>query len=102
MPAASRPRPLIGAVCRPAQYGEFRRGYGGDKEDTRLLVYGIRYIVENYVSRQWTEEDVLRADLFYKCAQSNGGPGAAGAGPPAAVASPGRHACARTHSPQSS
>lgn len=31
-----------------------------------MLVYGIRYIVENYVCRQWTEADVFKADLFYK------------------------------------
>lgn len=48
------------------QYGGFRSGYAGDKEDTRVLLYGMRYILENYVFRPWTEEDVEKADLFYR------------------------------------
>ena len=28
----------------------------------------MRYIVENYVSRQWTQQDVDQAALFFKCA----------------------------------
>jgi hypothetical protein len=31
-----------------------------------MLVYGLRYIVDNYVCRQWTEDDVSKAELFYK------------------------------------
>jgi hypothetical protein len=50
------------------QYGEFRTGFKGDKEDTRMVVWGLRYILENYVIRQWTVEDVERADVFYRCA----------------------------------
>lgn len=46
-------------------YGEFRRGFGGDTSDTRLVVYGIRYMLEHYVHRRWTHEDVARADAFY-------------------------------------
>ena len=49
-----------------SQYGEFRAGYEKDKEDTRIVAYGIRYIIDNYVAKQWTMEDVERADLFYK------------------------------------
>lgn len=48
------------------QYGEFRRGFEGDKADTRLVWYGIRYVVESYVARQWTEEEVEQAALFYR------------------------------------
>ena len=48
------------------QYGEFRVGYQKDQEDTRIVSYGIRYIIDNYISKQWTLEDVERADLFYK------------------------------------
>ena len=33
------------------QYGEFRSGYGRDKTDTRLVFHGMRYLVENYLSR---------------------------------------------------
>ncbi|KAG1671877.1 hypothetical protein FOA52_003444 [Chlamydomonas sp. UWO 241] len=47
-------------------YGEFRRGYENDIEDTRLLFYGIRYLIEEYVSQQWTMEDVEKADMFYR------------------------------------
>ena len=47
------------------QYGEFRTGYAKDKTDTRIVWYGIRYIIEHHVMRQWTMEDVERADAFY-------------------------------------
>jgi hypothetical protein len=48
------------------QYGEFRSGYDKDEEDTRIVFYGLRYLLENYVGRRWTVEDVDKADLFYK------------------------------------
>lgn len=48
------------------QYGEFRSGYDKDKEDTRFVFYGIRYLVENYVSRRWTMEDIEKAAKFHK------------------------------------
>jgi hypothetical protein len=50
---------------RMVAYGEFRRGYDGDKEDTRLIFYGIRYIVENFLNYRWTEKDVQQAAAFY-------------------------------------
>ncbi len=46
-------------------YGEFRKPYGGDKTDNRFVFYGIRYLVENFLCRRWTKEDVEKADLFY-------------------------------------
>jgi len=46
-------------------YGEFRHPYKGMK-DQRIIFYGIRHIVENYLNRKWTVEDVEAADLFYK------------------------------------
>lgn len=46
-------------------YGEFRAPFAGQTEDERLVFYGIRYIVENYLSRQWTLEDVEKCDKFY-------------------------------------
>lgn len=46
-------------------YGEFRQGYDGDVTDTRLVFYGLRYILENYVTRRWTLQDVEMADRFY-------------------------------------
>lgn len=50
------------------QYGEFRAGYNKDKVDTRIVSYGLRYFIEQYVSKRWTLEDVERADAFYRCA----------------------------------
>lgn len=32
------------------------------------MFYGMRYIVENFVARQWTQRDVDEAALFFKCA----------------------------------
>jgi nicotinamide phosphoribosyltransferase len=48
------------------QYGEFRVGYQKDMIDTRIVAYGIRYLIENYIAKQWTLEDVERADVFFK------------------------------------
>ena len=48
------------------QYGEFRSGFDRDTEDTRMVVYGIRYLLETYLHRQWTIEDVEKADNFYR------------------------------------
>ena len=65
---ASGPRPPQhnhpSLLPRP-QYGEFRRGYDGDAADTRLVWYGVRYIVETYLHRRWTVGDVERSAAFY-------------------------------------
>jgi nicotinic acid phosphoribosyltransferase len=42
------------------------QAWNKDKTDNRFLVWGIRWFVENYLLRRWTERDVERADLFYK------------------------------------
>lgn len=34
--------------------------------DTRMVSYGIRYVIEHYINKQWTLEDVEKADIFYK------------------------------------
>lgn len=47
-------------------YGEFRGPYEKDTTDERLVVYGIRYIIENYVARPWTTWDVEMADKFFQ------------------------------------
>ena len=57
---------FISLVADCFQYGEFRVGFQKDKEDTRIVAYGIRYLIDNYIAKQWTMEDVERADLFYK------------------------------------
>jgi nicotinic acid phosphoribosyltransferase len=45
-------------------YGEFRTPFKGMK-DERMVFYGIRYIVENYLNHQWTLEEVERSADFY-------------------------------------
>lgn len=47
-------------------YGEFRSGFNKDKTDTRFVAYGIRYLIESYIAKQWTLEDVDRACIFFK------------------------------------
>ncbi|KAJ9526609.1 hypothetical protein QJQ45_017620 [Haematococcus lacustris] len=49
-----------------AQYGEFRVGYAKDDKDTRMVAYGIRYLIENYIAKQWTMQDIDNADTFYR------------------------------------
>ncbi|KAG0265950.1 hypothetical protein DFQ27_000258 [Actinomortierella ambigua] len=51
---------------RMVAYGEFRQGYDKDTADTRLVFYGIRYIVENYIAKKWTMEQVKQASVFFK------------------------------------
>lgn len=62
-------------ACHPAlypaaksrtAYAEFRRPFGGDADDDhRILVYGLRYIIERYVARRWTMEDLDQGSRFY-------------------------------------
>jgi len=47
-------------------YGEFRTPFEHDKEDERIVFYGIRYVIENYVARPWTLWDVEMADRFFQ------------------------------------
>ncbi|KAG0338438.1 hypothetical protein BG004_007220 [Podila humilis] len=47
-------------------YGEMRQAYDKDPNDQRIVFYGIRYIVENYIAKQWTAHDVEKADHFFK------------------------------------
>lgn len=46
-------------------YGEFRCPYDNDPLDHRLVFFGMRHIIEETVSRRWTEEDVEKASLFF-------------------------------------
>lgn len=48
------PSALPGGPHLRPQYGEFRQGYDKDTKDTRLVFYGLRYILEHYVARRWT------------------------------------------------
>ena len=60
------------------QYGEFRKGFrlasGHDEADKRIVTYGIRYVVENYLERRWTLADVEAAALFYRRAADSAPP----------------------------
>ncbi|KAJ2381157.1 hypothetical protein GGI05_006074 [Coemansia sp. RSA 2603] len=50
---------------RAVAYAEFRHGFGKDETDTRMVFYGLRYIIETYICRQWTAEDVAMAEGFF-------------------------------------
>lgn len=47
-------------------YSEFRSGFAGDKEDTRQVFLGLRYIVEKYLHHKWTMLDVEKASAFFE------------------------------------
>ncbi|KAJ3322131.1 hypothetical protein HDV06_003582 [Boothiomyces sp. JEL0866] len=47
-------------------YGEFRKPYEKDNHDQRLVFYGIRYIIENYIAKKYTAEDVEQAASFFE------------------------------------
>lgn len=46
-------------------YGEMRQSYDQDPHDNRVVFYGIRYLIENYIAKKWTMQDVEKAELFY-------------------------------------
>ncbi|KAJ3329160.1 hypothetical protein HDU76_008502 [Blyttiomyces sp. JEL0837] len=46
-------------------YGEFRRSFEKDPKDSRIVLYGIRYVIENHIAVQWTENHVKDAELFF-------------------------------------
>ncbi|EGF76790.1 hypothetical protein BATDEDRAFT_33807 [Batrachochytrium dendrobatidis JAM81] len=45
-------------------YGEFRASYNKDKTDSRIVFYGMRYFIENYVAVKYTVQDVQQAEAF--------------------------------------
>ena len=59
------------AASKMVAYGSFRKafkpreGSPPDPDDRRLVVYGIRYVVESYLHRRWTATDVEQAAAFY-------------------------------------
>ncbi|KAI8913558.1 nicotinate phosphoribosyltransferase family-domain-containing protein [Gorgonomyces haynaldii] len=53
-------------------YGEFRGGYDKDIEDTRIVFYGMRYIIDNYIAKQYTVQDVEEASKFFETHNSGG------------------------------
>ncbi|ORY47722.1 NAPRTase-domain-containing protein [Rhizoclosmatium globosum] len=47
-------------------YSEFRSAYGKDTQDQRIVLYGVRYIVQNYLEKPWTQQDLDDAVIFFK------------------------------------
>jgi nicotinic acid phosphoribosyltransferase len=52
-------------------YGEFRCSYDKTPDDHRFVFYGIRYIIETFVAKRWTMEDLENADKFFKTHNSS-------------------------------
>ncbi|KAI9362093.1 nicotinate phosphoribosyltransferase family-domain-containing protein [Zopfochytrium polystomum] len=52
-------------------YGEFRSSFEKDKADTRIALYGMRYIIEHYVQPKWTQQDVDDAERLFRFHCSN-------------------------------
>lgn len=46
-------------------YGEFRKRMPG-LEDDRVVVYGVRHVVEEYLHTRWTLDDIDNAALFFQ------------------------------------
>ncbi|KAF9938255.1 hypothetical protein BGZ67_000341 [Mortierella alpina] len=46
-------------------YGEMRQAYDKDPNDNRIVFYGIRYLIENYIAKKWTLQDVAQAEVFF-------------------------------------
>lgn len=53
-------------------YSEFRCPFNKDKEDHRFVSYGMRYFVENHLLKQWTMDDLSKAELFYATHNAGG------------------------------
>lgn len=47
-------------------YGEFRAPFNKDKSDQRIVFYGMRQIIKDFVAIPWSAKDVERLDDFLK------------------------------------
>ncbi|KAJ1513789.1 hypothetical protein HMI54_014679 [Coelomomyces lativittatus] len=45
-------------------YGEFRSGFENDVTDTRMIFFGLRYILETYICKPWTYIDLIQTENF--------------------------------------
>lgn len=52
-------------------YGECRTSFNKDLEDSRIVFYGLDYILEKYINRKWTIDDLLETERF--CQSHNAG-----------------------------
>jgi len=57
-------------------YGEFREPMKGmltnEEQDNRFVFYGMRHYVDNYISKKWTRNDLVMAELFFSTHNSQG------------------------------
>jgi len=53
-------------ATRLVAYGEFRTGLNHDQSDTRIVVFGIRFLVEKILQRRWTMKELEDAEKFYR------------------------------------
>ncbi|KAJ3075262.1 hypothetical protein HDU98_008738 [Podochytrium sp. JEL0797] len=47
-------------------YSEFRVPFNKDAKDHRIVLYGLRYIIQTYLEQQWTQADLDMAVEFFK------------------------------------
>lgn len=57
---------------RLSAYGEFRRGFDRDAEDTRMVHWGMRHLVASVLERRWTADDLRKAGAFYATHRAGG------------------------------
>ncbi|KAJ9071407.1 hypothetical protein DSO57_1037222 [Entomophthora muscae] len=55
-------------------YGAFRASFRRDPKDSRILFYGMRYLIEEYLNRRWTLEDLALSEAFFSTHNSNFSP----------------------------
>ena len=59
-------------------YGEFREPMKGmmtnGMQDNRFVFYGMRHYVDNYISKKWTRDDLVMAEMFFSTHNSQSTP----------------------------
>lgn len=64
-----------GALYPPSRvmsaYGAFRAPFRRDPKDKRVLFYGMRFLIEEYLNRRWTVEDLALSETFFSTHNSN-------------------------------
>ncbi|KAI8870877.1 nicotinamide phosphoribosyltransferase [Ramicandelaber brevisporus] len=53
-------------AAKMVAYGEFRAAMDRDPLDQRIVFYGIRHIIDNYIAVQWTHADIKQLDKFFE------------------------------------
>ncbi|KAJ3383317.1 hypothetical protein HDU84_003724 [Entophlyctis sp. JEL0112] len=51
-------------------YSEFRSSFNHDPEDHRIVLYGLRYIIQRYLSVPWSQDDLNDAAKFFETHRS--------------------------------